>query len=64
MESTRYGTFHPSGARRSATRAASTPSEVVSSSKLATLRVPRPPPLPSVSGMADRDKRQYGRYAP
>ena len=50
----------PSGAWRSATRAASTPIDVVSSSYDATERVPWPPPLPSVDVMALRGSRQYG----
>src|SRR5688572_2678154 len=49
----------PSGAARSARRAASTPIDVVSSSYDATLLVPRPPPLPSVWVIALRCRRQY-----
>ena len=54
----------PSPAIASAMRPASTPSDVVSSSKLATLRVPLPPPLPSAPVIALRCSRQYGMYAP
>ncbi len=54
------GSCVPSGAARSAMRAASTPMDVVSSSYEATDRVPLPPPLPSVDVMALRCSRQYG----
>src|SRR3954453_21792127 len=47
-----------------ALRPASTPSEVVSSSKLATLRAPLPPPEPSAPVIALRCSLQYGMYAP
>ena len=55
---------YPSGAMARALRPASTPSDVVSSSKLATLRRPLPPPLPSAAVIALRCSLQYGMYAP
>jgi hypothetical protein len=50
----------PSGALRIATRAASTPRVVVSSSNDATLRVPLPPPMPNDSAIAARRRREAG----
>jgi hypothetical protein len=54
VENHRHHGTVPSGADASASRAASTPMEVVSSSKLATDRVPRPPPEPNDDVIADR----------
>ncbi len=48
------------GAARIASRAASTPIEVESSSYDATARVPFPPPDPSAAPIAARCRRQYG----
>ena len=53
-----------SGAARIASRAASTPIEVASSSYDATALVPFPPPAPSAAPIAARCRRQYGTYAP
>ena len=50
----------PSGARRSATRAASTASVVLSSSCDATARLPRPAGCPSVAAMSARSSRPSG----
>ena len=47
-----------------ASRAASTPIDVESSSYEATALVPLPPPDPSAAPMVDRWSRQYGTYAP
>jgi len=48
------------GAPLSAARPASTPIVVVSSSKDATARLPRPPPEPSVAVIFERWRRLYG----
>ena len=50
------------GALRSASRAASTPSVVVSSSWEATARVPLPPPLPMKAAISALASRRYGTY--
>ena len=50
------------GTGRRASRAASTPMVVVSSSWEATERVPLPPPLPNTSATAERCSRRYGTY--
>ncbi len=52
------------GALDSAARPASTASVTGSSSKLATVRVPVPPPCPTNAPIWLRSSRQYGRYAP
>ncbi len=49
------------GTARSASRAASTPIVVVSSSYEATVRVPLPPPLPTTLAISVRSSRRYGR---
>jgi hypothetical protein len=49
-----------SGAERIASRAASTPIDVESSSYDATALVPFPPPDPSAAPIAARCRRQYG----
>ncbi len=54
----------PSGADLSASRAASNPIVVVSSSYDATVRVPFPPPEPTNGAIVERSSRPCGRYAP
>ena len=59
---TESGMCPADAAPRNASRAASTPRVVVSSSCDATARVPLPPPLPMKAAMSARERRRYGTY--
>src|SRR4029077_15406247 len=54
----------PGGAALSASRAASTAIETLSSSKLAIARSPLPAGVPRTAAIADRLSRRYGTYEP